>query len=159
MGGYSFGWIFFRAGGGQFPHWRRGECACGSAFPRNGSRGRYAPLCTPRTCFFSKKQAKSCDTRVRQKFLLGLNPAFAGFRLRPCGPACGGVLGAWLASEPSMIARFGAAGAHIRVGGKGIGRAFGLGFLRCALILAPKGRGISASRVTIAGDVGAGWVY
>ena len=40
-----------------------------------------------------------------------------------------------------MIARFGAAGAHIRVDGKGIGRAFGLGFLRCALILAPKGRG------------------
>ena len=124
MGGYSFGWIFFRAGGGQFPHWRRGECACGSAFPRNGCKGRCAPLCTPRTCFFSKKQAKRCDTRVRQKSLLGLNPAFAGFRLRPCGPACGGVVGAWLASEPSMIAHFGAAGAHIRVGGEGIGCAF-----------------------------------
>lgn len=30
--------------------------------------------------------------------------------------------------------------------------------LRCALILAPKGRGISASRATVAEDVGAGWV-
>ena len=149
---------FFR-GGEFFPRWRRGECACGSAFPRNRCKGRYAPLCTPRTYFFSKKQAKRCDTRVRQKSLLGLNPAFAGFRLRPCGSACDGVLGAWLASEPSMIAHFGAAGAHIRLGGDGIGRAFGLGFLRCALILAPKGRGISASRATVAGDVGAGWVY
>ena len=113
---------FFRGGGGEFfTRWRRGECACGSAFPRNGCKGRCAPLCTPRTCFFEKKQAKRCDTRVHQKSLLGLNPAVAGFRLRPCG----GVLGAWLASEPSMIAHFGAAGAHIRLGGDGIGCAFG----------------------------------
>ena len=33
-----------------------------------------------------------------------------------------------------------------------------MGLLRCALILAPKGRGISASRATVAEDVGAGWV-
>ena len=40
-----------------------------------------------------------------------------------------------------------------------LGVSLGLGFLRCALILAPKGRGISASRATVAGDVGAGWVF
>ena len=116
--------LFSKSGGWFFPRWRRDDCVSGRVFPRNGSRGRYAPLCTPRTCFFSKKQAKRCDTRVHQKSLLGLNPAFAGFRLRPCGPACGGVVGAWLASEPSMIAHFGAAGAHIRVGGEEIGCAF-----------------------------------
>ena len=39
-----------------------------------------------------------------------------------------------------------------------LGVSLGLGFLRCALILVPKGRGISASRATVAGDVGANWV-
>ena len=34
-----------------------------------------------------------------------------------------------------------------------------IGLQRCALILAPKGRGIFAFRATVAGDVGAGWVY
>ena len=41
---------------------------------------------------------------------------------------------------------------------RGMDMPLGLDLLRCALILAPKGRGISASRATVAGDVGANWV-
>ena len=43
--------------------------------------------------------------------------------------------------------------------GRKLGVPLEMALLRCALILAPKGRGISASRATVAGDVGAGWVF